>query len=225
MMIYHPVQALERTGLWAFMRRHRWMCMALPVLLCLVAGFGGYLSWSRHSDANFARHNVLMKHSQEEAAYARQLADYDATIIRDRRVFLDITRADFARIAPPAQMAWLVQEYRKFDISRVKLYDGHETRPFVPAPCSVPLCFVPIFVEELHDDPVNHTKYVQVGALEDMSRTLIIDAEQFWRLRKLVIRVDAILFAAKRQEIADFEKTMQLRDSLDMLRAASQKVH
>ncbi|GAN96943.1 hypothetical protein Geu3261_0127_041 [Komagataeibacter europaeus NBRC 3261] len=224
MMIYHSVRALERTGLWAFMMRHWWMCMALPVLLCLLAGFGGYLGWSSQSDANFARHNVLMKHSQEEAAYAQQLAQYDATIVRDRRVFLDITRAEFARIAPPVQMAWLLQEYRKFDISRVKVYDGHETRPFVPSPCSVPLCFVPIFVEELNDDPVTHTKYIQVGALEDISRTLIVDAEQFWRLRKLVIHVDAILFAARRQEIADFEKIMQLRASLDVLRATAQKV-
>ncbi|GAN87898.1 hypothetical protein LU298_09795 [Komagataeibacter intermedius] len=224
-MMYHPAQTLEHTGVLAFARRHWWMCMALPVLLCVLGGFAVYLNRDSQSDVNFARHNILMKHSQEEAAYARQLAEYDATIIRDRRVFLDITRAEFARIAPPAQMAWLLQEYRKFDISRVKVYDGHETRPFVPAPCSVPLCFVPIFVEELHDDPVHHTKYIQVGALEDMSRTLIVDAEQFWRLRKLVIHVDAILFADRRQQIADFEKAMQLRASLDVLRMSGQQVH
>ncbi|MDT8870875.1 hypothetical protein RAA17_06210 [Komagataeibacter rhaeticus] len=199
--------------------------MALPVLLALLGSIAGYLSWNNHSDARFARHNVLMKHSQEEAAYARQLAEYDATIIQNRRVFLDITRADFARVAPPAQMAWLVREYQKFDISRVKLYDGHETRPYVPASCPGPLCFIPIFVEELHDDPVRNLKYVQVGALEDTSRTLIIDSEQFWRLRKLVIRVDAILFAAYHQQISDYEKTMQLRASLDVLRQATQKLH
>ncbi|MCE2565725.1 hypothetical protein [Komagataeibacter sp. FNDCF1] len=213
------------SGVSGFVRRHRWACMAVPVLLALLGGMAGYLNWSANSDANFARHNVLMKHSQEEAAYARQLAEYDGTIIRNRRVFLDITRADFTRIAPAAQMAWLVHEYRKFDISRVKVYDGHEIRPFVPVPCPGPLCFIPIFLEELHDDPIHNTKYVQVGALEETSRTLIIDSEQFWRLRKLVIRVDAILFAAYHQQIADYEKTMQLRDSLDVLRQAAQKLH
>ncbi|MFT9164768.1 hypothetical protein KSAC_23920 [Komagataeibacter saccharivorans] len=212
------------TGIVAFIRRHWWACTAVPVLLGLVGGAAAYLNWTSQSDVNFARHNILIKHSQEEAAYARQLADDDQTIIRDRRVFLDVTRQDFDRIAPPAQKAWLLQEYRKFDISRVKVYDGHEIRPFVPAPCNVELCFVPIFLEELHDDPIHNTKYVQVGALEDMSRTLIMDAEQFWRLRKLVIHVDAILFADRHQQIADFEQMMQLRASLDVLRRTMQKV-
>lgn len=198
--------------------------MAVPVLLGLLGGFAGYVNWNSHNDENFARHNILMKHSQEEAAYARQLADYDQTVIKNRRVFLDITRAEFDRIATPDEKAWLLREYRKFDVSRVKTYDGHDTRPFQPSACPVALCFVPIFVEALHDDPVHNTKYVQVGALEDMSRTLIIDQEQFWRLRKLVIRVDAILFAARRQQIADYEQMMQLRASLDVLRTTTQNI-
>ena len=212
------------TGVVAFVRRHWWACMAVPVLLGLAGGLMGYLNWNNHSDANFARHNIIMKHSQEEAAYARQLADYDQTVIRNRRVFLDITRAEFDRLASPEQKAWLLQEYRKFDISRVKVYDGHDTRPFQPAPCNVELCFVPIFVESLHDDPLHNSRYVQVGALEDMSRTLIMDQEQFWRLRKLVIHVDAILVAARHQQIADYEQMMQLRASLDALRSSGQKV-
>ncbi|BAK84787.1 hypothetical protein D3W54_04590 [Komagataeibacter medellinensis] len=221
----YPAQIYGHADVPGFVRRHRWFCIAMPLLLALLAAMAGYLRWSDHSDARFARHNTLMKHSQEEAAYARQLAEYDETIIRNRRVFLDITRADFTRVAPPSQMAWLVQEYRKFDVSRVKVYDGHEIRPYVPEACADPLCFIPIFVEELHDDPIHNRKYVQVGALQDMSRTLIIDTEQFWRLRKLVIRVDAILFAAYHQQIEDYEKAIQLRDSLEMLRQAAQKMH
>ncbi|MCE2576162.1 hypothetical protein [Komagataeibacter sp. FNDCR2] len=207
-----------------FVRRHWWACMAVPVLLGLLGGFAGYVNWNSHSDEDFARHNVLMKHSQEEAAYARQLAQYDQTVIKNRRVFLDITRAEFDRIVTPEQKAWLLHEYRKFDITRVSTYDGHDIRPFQPSACTVELCFVPIFVESLHDDPVHNTKYVQVGALEDMSRTLIVDQEQFWRLRKLVIRIDAILFAARRQQIADYEQMMQLRASLDVLRTTTQKI-
>ncbi|WP_240906463.1 hypothetical protein [Komagataeibacter xylinus] len=215
----------EDKGLRAFARRHWWACMSVPVLLCLGTVFAGYLHWSARSEADFSQHNILIKHSQEEAAYAQQLALDDQIIIRDRKVFLDFTREDFARIAPPTQMAWLLKEYAKFDISRVKVYDGHEARPFTPAPCSVALCFVPIFVEELHDDPLHNSKYIQVGALEDMSRTLIVDAEQFWRLRKLVLRVDAILFADRREQMSEFEKEMQLRSSLDVLRADAQKIH
>ncbi|AQU89064.1 hypothetical protein B0W47_11885 [Komagataeibacter nataicola] len=221
----YPTRMDEDKGLRAFARRHWWACMSVPMLLCLGAVFAGYLRWNTQSETNFARHNILIKHSQEEAAFAQQLAIDDQTIIRDRKVFLDVTRKDFARMAPPTQMAWLLKEYAKFDISRVKVYDGHETRPFTPAPCSVALCFVPIFVEELHDDPIHNTKYIQVGALEDMSRTLIVDAEQFWRLRKLVLRIDAILFADQREQMNDFEKAMQLRASLDVLRADAQKIH
>ncbi|GBQ53315.1 hypothetical protein ACM0P6_11580 [Komagataeibacter sucrofermentans] len=221
----YPARMDEDKGLRAFARRHWWACMSVPVLLCLGTVFAFYLHWDTQSDTNFARHNILIKHSQEEAAYAQQLAVDNQTIIRDRKVFLDFTRKDFARIAPPAQMTWLLQEYAKFDISRVKEYDGHEIRPFTPSPCSVALCFVPIFVEELHDDPLHNSKYVQVGALEDMSRTLIVDVEQFWRLRKLVLRIDAILFADRREQMNDFEKAMQLRSSLDVLRADAQKIH
>ncbi|MGS0647393.1 hypothetical protein ACU81Q_07170 [Komagataeibacter melomenusus] len=221
----YPARMDEEKGLRAFARRHWWACMSVPVLLCLGTAFALYQHWSARSETDFAQHNVLIKHSQEEAAFARQLALDDQTIIRDRKVFLDFTRADFARIAPATQMAWLLKEYAKFDISRVKVYDGHEMHPFTPAPCSVALCFVPIFVEELHDDPLHNTKYIQVGALEDMSRTLIVDAEQFWRLRKMVLRIDAILFADRREQMNDFEKAMQLRASLDVLRADAQKIH
>ncbi|PYD59122.1 hypothetical protein CFR73_13310 [Novacetimonas maltaceti] len=176
---------------------------------------GGYLVWSDHKDVDFAKHNILMKHSQEEADYAQQLDEANQTVVRDQSVFLDVHLADFDTMASKEDKAWLLKEVRKFDISRVHVFDGHKTTPYSEIPCKVELCFVPIFAEQTYTDMEKHLEFVQVDALDGISRTLVMDAEQFWRLRKMVIRNDRILFAHMQPQMAAYEKEVEIRKMKD----------
>ncbi|MBE7619440.1 hypothetical protein GL297_07320 [Komagataeibacter sp. FXV2] len=196
-------------------KRNLLLVAAAVIGLCVLLLMGGYFVWSDHKDVDFARHNTLMKHSQEEAAYARQLDEANQTVVRDQSVFLDVHLADFDKMASKEDKAWLSQEVRKFDISRVKVFDGLKFAPYSEIPCKVELCFVPIFAEETYRDMEHHLDYIQVDALDGISRTLVMDAEQFWRLRKLVIRNDRILFAHMQPQMAAYEKDVEIRKMKD----------
>lgn len=198
-----------------YIKRNLLLVAAGVIGLAALLSLGGYFLWSDHSDKDFAKHNVLIKHSQEEAAYASQLDTANQTVVRDQSIFLDVHLTDFDQMATEQEKVWLLKEYQKFDVSRVKVFDGLHIFPYKPISCTVKLCFVPIFAEETYDDLENHRKYIQVDALDGISRTLIMDAEQFWRLRKLVIHDDNILFAHLKDRMAQYEKEVEIRKMKD----------
>lgn len=198
-----------------YIKRNLLLIAAGVTGLSILLLMGGYFLWSDNRDVDFARQNILMKHSQEEAAYVQQLDEVNQTVVRDQSVFLDVHLKDFDQMATQEEKAWLLKQFTKFDISRIKIFDGLNITPYSGIPCHLELCFVPIFAEETYRDLEKHLEYIQVDALDGISRTLIMDAEQFWHLRKMVIRNDQILFAHMRPQMVAYENEVEIRKMKD----------